>query len=107
MANATLLSLVNAAQGELGLPVSATIIGNAAADAAQLRYLVNAVGQEIRRQAQWQAATVAYTFTTPFYTYTATTTDDSTTLEIAPCQKPFCIPITITICIIKMIHPMC
>ena len=82
MPNATLLSLVNNAQGELGLPVSATVIGNAAADAAQLRYLINAVGQEIRRQMQWQAATVAYTFTTPFYTYTATTADDSTTLSV-------------------------
>lgn len=82
MANATLLALVNAAQGELGLAVSSTIIGNNAANPQQMRYLINAVGNEIKRQMQWQAATVAYTFTTPFYTYTATLSTSSTTITV-------------------------
>lgn len=80
MANATLLQLVNAAQGEMGLAVSSTVIANTAADVIQLKYLINACGQEIRRQMQWQAATVAYTFTTPTYTYTADLSTSSTTI---------------------------
>ena len=81
MANATLLQLVNAAQGEMGLPISSTVVGNTASDVVQQRYLINAVGQEIRRQFPWQAATVLYTFTTPFYTYTADVSDSSTTIS--------------------------
>lgn len=64
----------------MGLPISSTVIGNTALDAIQLRYLINAAGQEINRQYQWQASTVAYTFTTPFYTYTGTVTNGSTSL---------------------------
>ena len=80
MANSTLLQLVNAAQGEMGLPVSSTVISNTANDVVQQRYLINAVGNEIKRQWPWQSSVVAYTFTTPFYTYTADLSTSSTTI---------------------------
>lgn len=80
MANSTLLQLVNAAQGEMGLAVSSTIIGNSAADVVQLRALINALGNSLNRQMQWQAASVPYTFTTPTYTYTADLSTSSTTI---------------------------
>lgn len=81
MANSTLLQLVNAAQGELGLAVSSSVIGNTADDVVQMRYLINAAGNEIRRQFQWQAQIVEYRFYTNAYAYTGNTTINSTTLS--------------------------
>ena len=81
MPNSTLLQLVNAAQGEMGLPISSTVIGNGASDVVQQRYLVNAVGNELKRQWYWQAATVAYQFSSVYYTYTGTTANGSTALS--------------------------
>lgn len=82
MPNATLLTLVGNAAGEMGLAVPTTVIGNTNAEVTQWRYLINAVGKEIARQHQWEQITKEYRFTTVFYTYTATVTDDSTTLSV-------------------------
>jgi hypothetical protein len=80
VANFTLLEIVNAAQAEMSLPVSSTVIGNTAADVVQQRALVNAVGQSLRTQWPWQASVVPYTFTTPSFTYTADLSTASTTI---------------------------
>lgn len=48
MAVKTLLEIVNAAQSELGLPNSTTIIGNTDPAARQMLALLNAVGEDLR-----------------------------------------------------------
>ena len=82
MANSTLLALVNAAQGELGLAVSSTVVANTADEVTQLRYLINALGNGLKREYPWQATSVEYRFSSVAYTYTATTTDTSTTISV-------------------------
>jgi hypothetical protein len=49
----TLLQMVNTAQAELGLPVSATIFGNADLSTVQLRTLANRVLDELRSMHTW------------------------------------------------------
>jgi len=76
MANSTLLSLFqNTMQGmgvaSYGNP--ATVIGNSNQDVVQTLALVNMAGRGLNRERDWQAAQTQYIFTTPFYTYTATT----------------------------------
>ena len=82
MANSTLLALVNAAQGELGLAVSSTVVANTADEVTQLRYLINALGNGLKREYPWQATSVEYRFSSVAYTYTATTADTSTTISV-------------------------
>ena len=80
MANSTLLQLVNRAENEMGLPAAATIIANTAVDVVQQLALLNAVGNELQREFQWQAQTIEYRFTTVFKTYTGTVTSGSTSV---------------------------
>lgn len=76
MAN-TLLQTVQQAAQEMGLPSPTTVIGNQATQVVQLYALANALGNEIRRQYDWQRITKEYRFTTVFYEYTGNTTEDS------------------------------
>jgi hypothetical protein len=46
----TLLQIVNAVQGELGLPIAATVVGNSDATTTQLLYLANRCIDELRRE---------------------------------------------------------
>lgn len=55
-----LLQIVNAAQGELGLPQSATIIGNTDQTTVQMYNLTNRVLDELRRMNRWTAQQFEY-----------------------------------------------
>jgi hypothetical protein len=76
----TALSLIQQATGEMGLSVPVYVVGNTAPDQVQQLALLNAVGKELQREYDWQGITVEYQFNTPFYSYTGTTTNGSTTL---------------------------
>jgi len=77
----SLLAVCQQASRELANPAPATIISNTDNYAVTLLNLVNGVGQQLMTEHQWQGLTKEYRFTTVFYTYTATTTDDSTTIS--------------------------
>lgn len=78
--SATMLQLVQQASVEMGLASPSTVAGNTTQNVVQTLGLLNAVGYELQRQWQWQAQTVPYTFSTPFFTYTATLSTSSTTI---------------------------
>lgn len=77
---ATMLQLVQQASVEMGLASPSAVAGNTTQNVVQTLALLNAVGYELERQWQWQAQTVAYQFSTPFFTYTATLSTSSTTI---------------------------
>lgn len=76
----TLLQLVQQASVEMGLASPSTVITNTNLQVVQLLSLINAVGNELQRQHDWQASDVEYQFQTPSYTYTANVSDSSTTI---------------------------
>ena len=83
MANGTILSLIqNTLQGmgvaAYGQP--ATVIGNTNQDIVQVIALVNAEGDAMAHERDWQAQQIQYIFTAPFYTYTGNVTDGSTSI---------------------------
>ena len=77
----SLLAICQQASREMGKTAPATIISNTDLYAVQLLNLVNSVGQQLVTEHQWQGITKEYRFTTVFYTYTADTTLDSTTIS--------------------------
>jgi len=80
MANSTILQLVSQASGEMGLSVPSTVVGNPTQDVLQMRYLIQAVGNELSRERDWQTLITEYRFPLVYYTYTGTTTDGSTSV---------------------------
>src|SRR3990167_8575804 len=78
---ATMLSLVQQATGEMGLAVPSAVASATAADQVQQLALINAAGNELAREHDWQAMCVEYQFNTPTYSYTGTATITSTTLS--------------------------
>lgn len=56
----TLLQMVQAAQGELGLPVCSAVIGNTDATTTQMFYLANRVLDELRRMNRWTVMQFEY-----------------------------------------------
>lgn len=56
----TLLQIVQAAQAELGLPQSSTIVGNTDPTTVQMYYLSNRVLDELRRVNRWTATQFEY-----------------------------------------------
>lgn len=71
--SATMLQLIQRATGEMGLSVPASVAGNQTQDVVQQLALLNAVGNELARQHDWQALNKAYTFTTAFTSITGNT----------------------------------
>jgi hypothetical protein len=71
--SATMLQLIQRATGEMGLSVPASVAGNQTQDVVQQLALLNAVGNELARQHDWQALSKAYTFTTAFTSITGDT----------------------------------
>lgn len=57
-----------------------TVIGNTNQDVVQTLALVNAGGDELAREHQWQTGTLEHRFTTVYYQYTATLSTSSTTI---------------------------
>ena len=83
MANGTILSLVqNTLQGmgvaKYGDPTS--LVGNTNQDVVQVLALVNAEGDALAHERDWQAQQIQYIFTAPYYTYTGTVTSGSTSV---------------------------
>lgn len=83
MANGTILSLVqNSLQGmgvaKYGDPT--TVIGNTNQDIVQVLALVNAEGDALAKERDWTAQQIQYIFEAVYYTYTGTTTVDSTSV---------------------------
>jgi len=69
---ATMLSLIQQATGEMGLGVPTFVAGNTAQDQIQQLALLNAVGNELAREWDWQALTTEYRFNTAAITTTGT-----------------------------------
>src|SRR5262245_21406671 len=78
--SATMLQLMQQASVEMGFSSPSTVASNTTQQVVQTLALMNAVGYELQRQWQWEAMTKEYVFTTPFYTYTATVTNQSTAM---------------------------
>ena len=83
MANGTILSLVqNTLQGmgvaKYGDPTS--LVGNTNQDIVQILALINAEGDALTKEKDWQAQQIQYIFTARFYTYTGNVTVDSTSI---------------------------
>lgn len=74
----TLLQLVQQASAEMGLSVPTQIVGNTDSQITQLYYLINALGNELRREYPWEQLNKEYRFTTQFQTLAGTTTSGST-----------------------------
>lgn len=83
MANSTLLSLIQTTLQGMGVAAygqPASVIANTNQDIVQVLALVNAEGDALAHEKDWQAQQIQYIFTAPFYTYTGTTTNGSTSV---------------------------
>ena len=82
----TLLQIVQAAQGELGLPQSASVVGNTDPTTVQMYNLTNRALDELRRTNRWTAMQFEYNLVvSPPITVTATVTQNSPILtNISP-----------------------
>jgi hypothetical protein len=79
-----LLALVQAATGEMGLPVPVFVAGNTARDAVQQLALLNAVGSELLLEHNWQALEKEFRFTTQYSITTGTVTSGSAVVTEIP-----------------------
>ena len=66
----TMVQLMTQVTQELGVPVPSTVAGNNSQDIVQLLALMNAVGYELVRRAEWRELTKQYTFYTEATTAT-------------------------------------
>lgn len=57
-----------------------TVIGNTNQDIVQVLALINAEGDALAHEKDWQAQQIQHIFTAPYYTYTGTTTSGSTSV---------------------------
>ncbi len=73
----TLLQLVQAATGEMGIPTPTIVVGVNNTDTVQLLRLLNGLGRRLQREYLWQALCSAYRFNTEFLVATGTTTSGS------------------------------
>jgi hypothetical protein len=78
--SSTMLQLIQAATGEMGLNVPTYVAGNTNQDVTQQLALLNACGRELQRDYVWQALSKQYIFTVEYTTITADTTINSTSL---------------------------
>ncbi len=83
MANSTLLSLVQTSLQGMGVAAygqPATVIANTNQDIVQVLALINAEGDALAHEKDWQAQQIQYLFTATTYTYTGTTVSGSTSV---------------------------
>ncbi len=78
--SSTLLQLFQQAIPEMGLTTPASVVGNNALDTVQSLALMNAVGNEVSREWQWQGLTKEFRTTTIFFQYTGNTTVGAVTV---------------------------
>lgn len=79
--SSTMLQLVQAAAGEMGLIPPSVVVGSSDLQVNQLLALLNASGNEIARQFPWQAMNKAYIFTVEYTTLVGNTTINSSTVS--------------------------
>lgn len=82
--SSTLLQLVQQASAEMGLTIPTQVVGNTDTQVTQLYYLINALGNEIRREYPWEALNKAYRFTTQYLITTGNVTSGSTVVTNIP-----------------------
>jgi hypothetical protein len=80
----TLLQIVQAASAEMGLTIPTQIIGNTDAQVQQLYYLLNGLGDDLRREYPWEALNQSYRFTVQYLITTGDTTDGSAVITNIP-----------------------
>jgi hypothetical protein len=80
----TMLSLIQQATGEMGLPVPTYVAGNPAQDQIQQLALLNAVGYELAREYDWQAMCKEYRFSSSYTATTGNTTNGSAVITSIP-----------------------
>ncbi len=80
----TLLQLVQQASAEMGLTVPTQIVGNTDSQVTQLYYLMNALGNELRREYPWEALNKEYRFTTQYVSTTGNVTLNSAVVTNIP-----------------------
>lgn len=82
--NSTLLQLVQAASAEMGLTVPTYVVGNTDTQVTQLLYLINALGNELKREYPWENLNREYRFTTQYTSTTGTLTNGSAVVTGIP-----------------------
>ena len=83
MANSTILALLqNTLQGMgvAGFGQPTTLVGNTNQDIVQVLALINAEGDALAHERDWQAQQTQYIFSTPYSSYTGDVTSGSTTI---------------------------
>lgn len=80
----TLLQLVTQVTSELGVPVPVSVAGNVNQDVVQILALMNALGTELLRKADWTRLITQYNFFTSYVTTTGDTTTGSQVVTSIP-----------------------
>jgi hypothetical protein len=80
----TMLEIVQAATGEMGLAVPSSVAGNTSADVVQLLALLNSLGRSLQQEHDWQKLIVQYRFYTAYLQTTGNTTDGSAVVSSIP-----------------------
>lgn len=80
----TLLQLVQQTSAELGLTVPTQVVGNTDTQITQLLYLLNGLGNELRREYPWQSLNIPYRFTTQYLITTGNVTSGSAVVTNIP-----------------------
>ena len=78
--SSTMLQLVQQAAGELGIPQPTAVAGSASTDTIQQLSLLNAVGNDLARQFDWQSLVTQYLVTVSSTSITGDTTLGSSTM---------------------------
>lgn len=73
----TMRQIIQAAAGEMALPLPSVVAGNTETDAIQFLALLNRLSDDLLRDYEWEALTTAYRFNTQFLAATGTTTANS------------------------------
>lgn len=68
----------------MGLTIPTQVVGNTDTQVTQMLYLINSVGNELRREYPWQALNIAYRFTTQYLITTGNVTQNSAVVTGIP-----------------------
>lgn len=82
--SSTLLQLIQQASAEMGLTIPTQVVGNTDPQVQQMLYLLNSVGNEVRREYPWEALNIPYRFTTQYLITTGDVTQNSAVVTNIP-----------------------
>ena len=82
--SSTLLQLIQQASAEMGLTIPTQVVGNTDTQVTQMLYLINSVGNELRREYPWEALNIPYRFTTQFLITTGDVLQNSAVVTNIP-----------------------